>query len=95
MKHSSEQEFGSGERDGLALAFSRAASAAGATIMEIYGRAYSVMAKSDASPLTEADEAAESILIAAVERLLPACLLWRRSRWLKMGCPMFGGMSSF
>ena len=71
MKHSSEQEFGSGERDGLALAFSRAASAAGATIMEIYGRAYSVMAKSDASPLTEADEAAESILIAAVERLLP------------------------
>jgi 3'(2'), 5'-bisphosphate nucleotidase len=47
------------------------ARAAGDAILAIYGREFGVMAKSDASPLTEADEAAEALIVPALQALTP------------------------
>jgi len=44
---------------------------AGAAIMDIYAKEFSVQEKEDKSPLTEADEAAHSIITARLARLLP------------------------
>ncbi len=44
---------------------------AGAAIMAIYARDFSVQEKEDKSPLTEADEAAHLIITARLSRLLP------------------------
>ena len=42
---------------------------AGALIMQVYGTAFDVQHKSDASPVTEADERAEACITAALQRL--------------------------
>lgn len=47
------------------------ARAAGAAIMQIYGSAFDVRDKSDDSPVTDADLAAEKIILAALSRLTP------------------------
>ena len=47
------------------------ARAAGEAAMAIYGRGFSVRAKADASPVTEADDAAEAIILAGLARLTP------------------------
>ncbi len=44
---------------------------AGAVIMAVYGRAFGVRHKDDASPLTEADEAAEALIVPALQALTP------------------------
>ena len=44
---------------------------AGGAIMAIYGTDFSVRDKADASPVTEADEAAEKIILADLARLAP------------------------
>jgi 3'(2'), 5'-bisphosphate nucleotidase len=49
----------------------RAARAAAQAILEIYNTPFEVRAKADASPVTEADERAEAIIIAALARLAP------------------------
>lgn len=59
------------ELDELALAFAELAAAAGAVIMAIYVTDFEVRRKADASPVSEADEAAEALLIPGVEKLLP------------------------
>lgn len=46
--------------------------AAGDAIMEIYGRGAEVRTKDDASPVTDADEAGEKILLATLSTLEPA-----------------------
>ena len=45
---------------------------AGAVILAVYGRSFSVRAKADASPVTEADEQAETLIVAALQALDPA-----------------------
>ncbi|MBS0305897.1 MAG: 3'(2'),5'-bisphosphate nucleotidase CysQ [Proteobacteria bacterium] len=45
---------------------------AGALILEVYGTDFAVAAKSDASPVTLADERAEALIVAELERLDPA-----------------------
>ncbi|MEW6704786.1 MAG: 3'(2'),5'-bisphosphate nucleotidase CysQ [Pseudomonadota bacterium] len=45
---------------------------AGATVMRVYGREFAVRGKADASPVTDADEAAEALIVAALQRLAPA-----------------------
>ncbi|WP_116654503.1 3'(2'),5'-bisphosphate nucleotidase CysQ [Pelagibacterium sediminicola] len=45
--------------------------AAGARIMEIYGRDFSVVTKADQTPLTEADIAAEALILAALAAHFP------------------------
>jgi 3'(2'), 5'-bisphosphate nucleotidase len=47
------------------------ARAAGQVILQIYGTDFSVTHKSDASPLTLADEAAEALIVPALQALLP------------------------
>lgn len=59
------------DRDALAHAFAEAASAAGRVVMEVYASDFDVRRKADASPVSDADEAAEALLVPAVERLLP------------------------
>lgn len=44
---------------------------AGAVIMEIYATDFSVRGKDDASPVTEADERAEQVIVAALQVLTP------------------------
>jgi sulfate adenylyltransferase subunit 2/3'(2'), 5'-bisphosphate nucleotidase len=45
--------------------------AAGAEILRIYDTDFAVRVKGDSSPVTEADEAAEAIIVAALARLAP------------------------
>jgi 3'(2'), 5'-bisphosphate nucleotidase len=47
------------------------ARAAGAAIMEVYGREFAVSAKEDRSPLTEADAAAHRVIAARLAQLRP------------------------
>jgi 3'(2'), 5'-bisphosphate nucleotidase len=59
------------ELDRLALGFADLASHAGRVIMDVYGTDFEVRRKADLSPVSEADEAAEALLVPGVERLLP------------------------
>ncbi|HRG72102.1 MAG TPA: 3'(2'),5'-bisphosphate nucleotidase CysQ, partial [Thauera aminoaromatica] len=45
--------------------------AAGALVMDIYRSDFAVRGKDDASPVTEADERAEALIVPALEALLP------------------------
>jgi len=49
----------------------RAARAAAPAILEIYHSRFEVRSKADASPVTEADERAEAIIVAALAKLAP------------------------
>jgi 3'(2'), 5'-bisphosphate nucleotidase len=57
--------------DDLAMAFAALASEAGRVVMEVYATDFAVRRKADASPVSEADEAAEALLVPGVEKLLP------------------------
>ena len=59
------------ELDDLALAFAALASAAGVVIMDVYATDFEVRRKADHSPVSEADEAAEELLVPGVQKLLP------------------------
>ena len=60
------------DRTAMMVVFRRLAIEAGAAIMEIYGRGdVGVRAKADASPVTEADEAADAIIRAGLAAELP------------------------
>ena len=45
---------------------------AGALILEVYGGDFAVRGKADASPVTEADERAEALIVPALQALTPA-----------------------
>jgi 3'(2'), 5'-bisphosphate nucleotidase len=47
------------------------ARAAGAIVMEVYATSFKVAAKRDASPVTEADQRAETLIAAALSQLMP------------------------
>ncbi|MDE2160990.1 MAG: 3'(2'),5'-bisphosphate nucleotidase CysQ, partial [Burkholderiales bacterium] len=56
----------------LLAAIESIARAAGDLIMGVYGTGFEVRAKSDASPVTEADERAEALIVRALRALTPA-----------------------
>src|SRR5436190_18968972 len=58
-------------RNDLAFAFGAIASEAGQAIMAIYTPALKVASKANGSPVSEADTAAELIILDALKRLLP------------------------
>lgn len=58
-------------RDALALEFARICSLAGEAVMAIYASDFEARAKSDRSPVTDADEAAEAIILQALTVALP------------------------
>ena len=57
--------------DDLTRALAQLASDAGRVVMEVYATDFEVRTKDDASPVSEADERAEALLVPGVERLLP------------------------
>lgn len=59
------------ERDSLAFEFARICSAAGVAVMDVYRSDFDSRAKADRSPVTDADEAAEAVILEALLRLLP------------------------
>ena len=59
------------ERDAWALAFARIAFAAGNAILHVEKTMGAATTKTDGSPVTEADEAAESIILAQLSALAP------------------------
>ena len=59
------------QREALLEAVSRIARGAGAVVMEVYATDFAVRGKDDASPVTQADERAEALIVPALEALLP------------------------
>ena len=57
--------------DDLARAFAQLASDAGRLVMEVYATDFEVRVKGDLSPVSEADERAEALLVPGVQKLLP------------------------
>ncbi|MFZ5617525.1 MAG: 3'(2'),5'-bisphosphate nucleotidase CysQ family protein, partial [Pseudomonadota bacterium] len=57
--------------DALLGAMTALALEAGALALSIYGRDFAIEAKSDASPVTEADRLGEEIILAGLARLAP------------------------
>ena len=55
----------------LAVAIDTIAREAGAVILAIYSREFEIETKSDNSPVTEADRAAEAIIVAKLRSLTP------------------------
>ena len=68
----SKVDFASQSRDVIAPALARAALAAGPAVMEEYARQAGARSKADGSPVTSADERAEEIIRAWLERMAPA-----------------------
>ena len=64
---------------------------AGRATLEVRKRGFDVMAKNDMSPVTEADQIAEGIIIAVLERLLPASPIVAEERFAADGPPDFKG----
>ncbi|MDX7950636.1 3'(2'),5'-bisphosphate nucleotidase CysQ [Lichenihabitans sp. Uapishka_5] len=60
-----------GERNDLALQFARIAVEAGAVVMRIYEAGATARFKADASPVCEADELAEALILTALRRVAP------------------------
>ncbi len=59
------------ERDKLARLFGQIASDAGVRVMEVYETAFETRTKADYSPVSDADERAEEIILARLEQELP------------------------
>jgi 3'(2'), 5'-bisphosphate nucleotidase len=59
------------ERDGLARLFAQIASDAGTRVMEVYESNFETRTKADYSPVSDADERAEEVILARLELDLP------------------------
>jgi len=55
----------------LALTFARAAVAAGEIVMDVYQRGFAMRAKADASPVCEADERSEALILGRLAQARP------------------------
>jgi len=65
----------------------RIAKAAGRAILEIYATDFAVRTKADSSPVTEADERAEAIILPALERVAPGIPFVSEEQASQMGLP--------
>lgn len=65
------QIFSAQQCDTIARDFAALAVKAGAVIMEIYASDFAVRTKGDGSPVSQADEAAEALILASLAKLLP------------------------
>jgi 3'(2'), 5'-bisphosphate nucleotidase len=75
--------------DDLARAFAQLASAAGRVVMDVYATDFEVRRKDDWSPVSDADERAEALLVPAVERLLPGVPVVAEERVSADGLPEY------
>jgi 3'(2'), 5'-bisphosphate nucleotidase len=60
---------------------------AGAVILDIYGRDFETLRKADRSPVTEADTAAEAVILEALARLAPDVPVIAEEQCAKEGVP--------
>jgi 3'(2'), 5'-bisphosphate nucleotidase len=74
----------------LALEFADVALEAGSAIMSRYGRNIAVRRKPDDSPVTEADEAAEEIVLARLNHILPDVPVVAEEAVARGGAPRIG-----
>lgn len=70
MQEPASASLSSSQRDGLAESFGRIALVAGRAIMQVYG-ACEAREKADSSPVTDADEQAEAVILAELARVCP------------------------
>ena len=77
--------------DDLARSFAQLASAAGRVVMEVYATDFEVRAKADRSPVSEADERAEALLVPGVESLLPGVPIVAEEAVSRGGLPAVPG----
>ena len=75
----------------LAAELRRIARAAGAEIMTYYGSGFSVRTKADSTPVTDADEAAERLIIDALRRLAPEAPVVAEERFAAGDVPDIAG----
>jgi 3'(2'), 5'-bisphosphate nucleotidase len=76
--------------DALTDGMVAAALEAGAEIMAVYATEFSARSKGDASPVTEADERAEAIILAALRRLAPDVPVVAEEEVAAGRCPKIG-----
>jgi 3'(2'), 5'-bisphosphate nucleotidase len=65
------QKLSLSDPDGLARAFAAIASDAGVAVMDVYESDFKTRTKADRSPVSDADERAEEIILARLDRELP------------------------
>ncbi len=63
---------------------------AGEVVMAVYATDFAVRGKEDASPVTEADERAEAVIVPGLERLLPGVVLVAEEGVAARGAPTVG-----
>src|SRR5690242_12707527 len=73
------------ERNGLARAFAAIASDAGVAVMEVYASDFETRTKADYSPVSDADERAEEIILARLEKDLPGVPVLAEERAAREG----------
>ena len=76
--------------DGLALAFAGLASAAGERVMQVYATDFAVRTKDDSSPVSEADEAAEELILSGLADVLPGVPVVAEEAVARDGAPPVG-----
>lgn len=59
------------DRNALAFEFARICSLAAVKVMEVYNSDFDTRGKADRSPVTDADELAEAIILEALDKLVP------------------------
>ena len=75
-------------RDALAAAFGALALKAGAVIMDVYARGCAVKIKGDGSPVSEADERAEAVILEGLAQLMPGCVVIAEEQCAASGIPV-------
>ncbi len=73
------------ERDQLARLFAGIASEAGVVVMDVYESAFETRTKADYSPVSDADERAEEIILARLEEALPGVPVLAEERAAREG----------
>ena len=73
------------EREDLARLFASIASAAGVRVMEVYNSDFETRTKADYSPVSDADERAEEVILARPEEALPGAPLLAEHRAPRAG----------
>ncbi len=73
------------ERDQLARLFAGIASDAGVAVMEVYASDFETRTKTDYSPVSDADERAEEIILARLEEALPGVPVLAEERSAREG----------
>jgi 3'(2'), 5'-bisphosphate nucleotidase len=79
------QQVSTTERDRLARVFAAIASDAGVAVMEVYESDFETRTKADRSPVSDADERAEEIILARLETELPGVPVLAEERAAREG----------